>query len=193
MGRPRLQVQPSFFIGLCLICFLGPVRLLIYVLLAALCHEVSHLAVLRLWRVPVYQFRLGFQGAVLSAGAAPALAEALSVAAGPLTNGLLVWAFARRAPVFALVNLILCLYNLLPLYPLDGGRLLHLGLVRLLGLAAGERVTRIIAVAVIAAGVFAGVYLTCFRCLGLWPILLAGIFLLRLPNIPCKIRLQRIK
>ena len=77
----------------------------------------------------------------------------LIVAMGPIVN-LIIWAFASLiAPMvmhdtlywvlisLAQINLFLALFNLLPVNPLDGGKLFHLMMLRFLPYEAATRVT----------------------------------------------------
>ena len=58
----------------------------------------------------------------------PPGAEALCALAGPTANLLCAGLFLRILPEFAGVSLALGAFNLLPIFPLDGGRLLRLAL-----------------------------------------------------------------
>jgi Zn-dependent protease len=100
-----------------------------------------------------------------------------SIAAGPLVNVLLVpltvgaWLFARTLPDMShdvylfveavmVLNLFLLLFNLLPIYPLDGGQILQALLWFIIGRAASLMVVSVIgmaaAIGIIAWAVSAG-------------------------------------
>jgi len=74
------------------------------------------------------------------------LGELFGVLAGPLGNLLLAVALGHICPErtdWIGVNLALCLFNLLPIRPLDGGRALQLILYCFFDPAAGEKICRI--------------------------------------------------
>ena len=106
----------------------GPVLPL--VLLSAACHEMGHLAALRLAGARVTQFRLNAFGAEIQADTRYLSypREILCTLAGPAVNLLLALVFARGVGNFtaAGANLLLGTFNLLPVPALDGGRALHL-------------------------------------------------------------------
>ena len=107
----------------------GPV--MPHVLLGALCHELGHLAVLGLFRVPVESILVMPLGAVIRAPEQERLSygrELLAVLAGAAVNFALALVFARlsRDYLFAGANFLLGVYNLLPVNGLDGGRALYL-------------------------------------------------------------------
>ena len=110
-------------------CILGALALLILPLgplLAALCaatiHEFCHLLALRLCSVPVLQIRVGIGSAVIRTAPLSPPQELLCALAGP-AGSLACLLLARLVPLLALFGLIQGLYNLLPIYPLDGGRI----------------------------------------------------------------------
>lgn len=98
--------------------------------LSALCHELGHLAGLRLTGAPVEVFRLTAFGAEIQANTRylPYGQEILCTLAGPMVNILLALLFARICGDYVLAgaNLLLGCFNLLPIPSLDGGRILHL-------------------------------------------------------------------
>lgn len=162
-------------------------------LCSAALHEAGHLAALRLLRVPIRCLELRGTGAVLHTGQMRSGKEALCTAAGPLMNGLLLLTFSRIYPPLALVNLILLAYNLLPLYPLDGGRLLRLCLCAVFGTSAGERGTKMFTTVLVFGLAGFSAALSCVFHVGLWPCLLAAVFLCKCANTPCKIGRRRLK
>lgn len=140
------------------------------VALAALLHELGHIAAAWGWGVPLRGLRLDLFGARMELGGRiPYRAELAVAAGGPLASLLaasLAFPLGRvwgEANLFAAVSLGLGMLNLLPVRGLDGGRMLSCGLSLLLG----ERA------AYVTLGVTTGIALAT-----LW--LLSGYCLLRL-------------
>ena len=158
----------------------GEGSLLPPLLLAAAFHEGAHLGALGALGIPVHSLELRAPGALIRAELRGRPREAWALAAGPAVNLLLALCFRWAWPWFSLCNLGLGLGNLLPLAPLDGGQLCALLLPRLLG-RAGEGLCALLHWGTLAAAAIAGVWGTCVLHYGLLPVLLAGIFLLRLP------------
>lgn len=118
------------------------------ILCAAAAHELGHFLMLRRFHVPVRQLRLTLFGAemetestCLSYGR-----ELLVTLAGPLANllcagVLLLWLAPRDASWYAPAgaHLVLAVFNLLPIRPLDGGRAIQILLSWRLSSTAGER------------------------------------------------------
>lgn len=103
-------------------------------------HELAHALVARVYGIPVRTislFLLGGMAHITRESPSPR-AEFLIAIAGPLTSiflgvvgGLLSWAFSWQSPIgalgfwLAMVNIPLGVFNLVPAYPLDGGRVLR--------------------------------------------------------------------
>ena len=139
------------------------------VLLAALCHELGHYAALRRrggWVRAVRISALGaemqvagrmsYGGELLAAAAGPAVNLVLAAAAGPAVNLVLAAALGLPGrwwePLYLLAGAqaVLGCFNLLPILPLDGGRMLWLALCWGTDPFLADRVTQ--AVSLAAAG-----------------------------------------
>lgn len=104
-------------------------------LLAMLLHELGHLGALLFLGQRPHRFHLGFLGLRIDYGANKLgyLKEALIALAGPGVNLLLAYGFAffggkmqwEYGFFFSGMNLGIALFNLLPIFPLDGGRGLY--------------------------------------------------------------------
>ena len=88
-------------------------------------------------------------------------------------------AFSRTLPRFALVNFCLLAYNLLPFYPLDGGRLLRAVLRTLLPLRAAVWAERGVCLLCGALLLACAGYLTLCWHAGPWPLLVCLLLGLR--------------
>lgn len=139
---------------------------------AALEHECAHAFAARRYGFALDKLVLMPYGAVLSGDISGIgrKQELAVLAAGPIVNALTALAFAALWWLFpetypyteaaAQVSFSLFLVNLLPAYPLDGGRMLHLALSPL-GEARAGKICRIVTF-VIAAGVLGYFVWTCF-------------------------------
>ena len=96
----NISADRGFFPVAALMLLLFPVRFLTGVLLAALCHELGHVLAVKLTGGRVLAIRLRAGGA--------------RIKTAPMSPG--------RAAFCALAGLVQTVFNLLPVYPLDGGR-----------------------------------------------------------------------
>lgn len=182
--RPRLEASPGFLLLLGALFWLDEgVGLLPWGLLACAVHELGHVAAARCFGGRVERLSLTAVGAELSFSYWAPLTygrDSLVALAGPganlLLGGLFFWQ-GRHLP--AVLSLGLGVFNLLPILPLDGGRVLY-GLLaerldpdwadRLLTAFAGCLVGVLAGVGTIAAAHYANVSLL---LTALW--LLAGV------------------
>jgi len=146
----------------------------IMLFVSVLLHELGHSVLALRYKIPVRSITLFLFGGVAQIGAEPpsAIAEFLIAIAGPLVSlGLAVFFYAIQPavgaiePLFGLaeylayINLALVLFNLIPGYPLDGGRVFRAIMWRITGnmrratLIAGN-VGRVFAYLFIFAGVW---------------------------------------
>lgn len=126
---PWTAILLAFFIY-----FASPV-LLAALLLAALAHELGHYVLLRRKKVEVTEIHISPFGAKMCTDNRRQIsygAEMLVVLAGPACNLVLALLFAKLgryievAYLFSGAQLVLGLFNLLPIHPLDGSRFLWL-------------------------------------------------------------------
>ena len=103
-----------------------PLTWLLSAMLAALFHELCHLLALALMGIPVHGIGIGSRGSRIHTPPLDPKRELVCAAAGPL-GSLFLLLFLRQIPRIAICAAFQGLYNLLPLYPLDGGRILRSG------------------------------------------------------------------
>ena len=141
------------------------------VLLAAALHELGHLTLLLCFGVPVEGVQLGAFGAVIRAPGAVRLSyprelavslggPAVNLCAAPLLSALSARLRWEWGWLLAGANLLLGLYNLLPILPLDGARTLYLLTAWRFGPEAGRRTAILASQGAAAMLVLLGGYLT---------------------------------
>jgi Zn-dependent protease/CBS domain-containing protein len=165
---------------------------------SVLAHELAHSLVARRRGIPIKQITLFIFGGVSSLEGEPTTApvEAWIAFVGPLTSIIIGVVFfglstliGTRSPLgvstgyLAFANVVLGIFNLLPAYPLDGGRVLH-ALVwrwtqsRLRATQIAATVGRIMAIFFVAYGIFETLYSVGGSFSGLWLVFI-GWFLLQ--------------
>lgn len=167
----KIQVDSSCLIWWAVMVLALPLRWILAAFTAAALHEFCHYLAIRLSGGNVQYFRITPGGAVMEAGAMTPGRELFASLAGPV-GGLALLTVARWMPLTALCGLIQSIYNLLPLYPLDGGRALWSFARILTDEYKAERLMRYLGIGVALALSGAVVYgITTLR-LGFWPLIL---------------------
>ncbi len=142
----KLEITWGFWGLLALALTAGAGEVLPLIALSALCHELGHLTALRLAGARVEAFRLTAFGAEIQADTRYLSygREILCTMAGPAVNLALALVLARVTGDYLLAgaNLILGVFNLLPMPSLDGGRALYLLVSWAADPMAADRVSR---------------------------------------------------
>ena len=120
----RIETDGGFWLVLGLMALLFPVRFLAGTLLAALIHELGHF--LAIWMTGGKVLRICLRAGGVRIETAPMTPgrEALCALAGPAAGSVTMLAW-RWFPELALAGFVQTVFNLIPIYPLDGGRVVR--------------------------------------------------------------------
>ena len=147
LSGTKIRVEYSFILMLSFAVLLGA-KDLVYLLLFSICHEIGHLSVLLMCRGRADSLVFSFYGLALRYSCTLSrLKEFAVILAGPLVN-LICYLFFKDD-----INLVLFALNMLPIFPLDGGRLLRL---------YSMRISRIISVVFLTVLIFLSVILVVY-------------------------------
>lgn len=161
----RLQVSGGFLLGAAILLYLDREGIFPWAMLACALHEWGHYAAVRLTGGRVESLRLTLAGGEMRLSNKRLLSygsELFAVLAGPAANlgaAALLPALIKGSEtvwLFSGLNLVIGLFNLLPAYPLDGGRALHLIILMLWTTEAAEHITQTAAVLIEVPLLFAG-------------------------------------
>jgi len=183
MNRNCIVIHTQVYLLLPVFILLLPDKWLLSCVAAATIHEGFHLMAIRLFNIKILKIEIGIFGAEIETETMDRYKELIIALAGPV-GALLTLMFSRYIPRISLCVIAQTAYNLLPVYPLDGGRAMRCLLVskiKMQKLVFAEKsvlYTIILCCALVSA----------FFKLGLLPIILGFSLLMkyRNANIPCK-------
>lgn len=177
----KFRVDPSVYLLLAIGVLTLPVSWLAGAVLAAVFHELCHCLTARRLGISCYELHVGAGGITLFLPYTTKNEELWIALAGPLGSFLLI-ALIRWYPQLSICACVQGLFNLLPIYPLDGGRILRCLLRN------WETVYQTIEVCAILLLFLCAIICSIWFRLGPTPIMIAFIIFARaLPRkIPCK-------
>ena len=158
----KIKFHWSFFLLAILMIVFGKIRTFLLALASVLLHEMGHSYVGRKLGYKLNIITLLPYGAMLSGKNAPfSENDEIKIAiAGPLVNAFLIiisisicWTFPalnNLAQEFVLANLYTLIFNILPVYPLDGGRILKAMFSKRVGHIKASKVSKIFSIAIIS-------------------------------------------
>ena len=120
----RVRVEGGAWIVLGIGVLILPLRFLLGAILAAMVHELGHLTAMYFSGVPVEGFIVHPFGGRIQTGPLESGTEMICALAGPLAGALTIFAW-KWFPEMALAGLVQTIFNLIPIYPLDGGRVVR--------------------------------------------------------------------
>ena len=168
MDKSRVSVSPAaLLLGALLYCT-ADFSELAAIPAPVIVHELGHIVTLRLYGLRIRRVRADLRGLCIEYGGlcAPS-GHVMAALAGPAAG--LAYAFAasyyaRRVggevlTLSAGVSLLLSLFNLLPILPLDGGRVFSIAAAELLGGRRGDALTKALGLTLSTALLMAGTFL----------------------------------
>ncbi len=115
------QIDPAFLIWFAIAIIIFPLRWVLSWFCAAGIHELFHYSALRIAGFRVIGVRITPNGAKIETDMEAGIFQAVCALAGPL-SGFLMLLVVRHFPRLALCGCLQSIYNIIPIYPLDGGR-----------------------------------------------------------------------
>jgi len=188
-----LDIFPGAHICFAIALLLVPVQWIVAWVIAVIIHELCHLGMILLTGCSVDSINIGVNGAEINTHAMPAWKEILCAAAGPV-GSLLPLLAVKQFPEVAICGLLQAAWNLIPLYPLDGGRVINC-LVTLLFPRSAERIIKWIRVTVFCLIVIIGIYAVFWFKAGICAVVLLVVLgiktgVIKYPCKQCHLRVQ---
>ncbi len=119
-----IEIEPWTCIGIAFLILALPINWVLGMLIAAGIHELFHYMAIQLLGGEVYCVTIGLGGAKMDMGIPNTGRELLCALAGPIGSFLMLLGF-HVFPEAAICGGMQGIFNLLPIYPLDGGRIIQ--------------------------------------------------------------------
>jgi len=175
----RISASPVLVLALCLCIYTGFAHAITHVVLSAIAHEMGHLLYLFLRRREVRSVRFRLLGACMETVPLSYVDDMLCAQSGPVVN-LFLYLLQCGHGIFALINLGLFLFNMLPIYPLDGGRILRAALLCFFQEKIVSSAVRVIGIIMSLLLMLGVVSLCVLLQRGIWLMVICGIVILKL-------------
>ena len=168
MNGRRVTISLALTLAAAFIYYVVSIETAIAIALPVAVHELAHIIALRFFGLKVKSVRAELTGLCIDyCGFAEPVAHIAAAFAGPAGGFIYAYAaslIARETgcawmELSAGISLLLSVFNLLPVLPLDGGRILLGLMAMLLGTQAGERITCRISFAITSVLLAAGAVL----------------------------------
>ncbi|MCL2462661.1 MAG: site-2 protease family protein [Defluviitaleaceae bacterium] len=140
----KITIQPAFLVFCGVFIAMGYGAGLLVLLVSVTLHELAHVLTARAFGIKVERWNItpfGQSARLRGLESAGFVRRYSVILAGPLASFLLFAAAWGIVPArfFSYTNLALCVFNLLPAYPMDGGRLLGIALGNRVGVLRANR------------------------------------------------------
>ena len=189
----QISISSGFYIVAAMGILVIPMPWLFALCISSLTHELFHLILLRIFGIDIPEIKIASFGAQIITAPMRPWVEALCALAGPL-SGVILLVFWRAYPQLAICGLVQTCCNLIPIEPMDGGRVLRCTLE--IFCKDGNFITTLRTVQILLSLLLSSLAIAyCasggvdFYCAFFVSLLLAGKFI----KIPCKRRKQIVQ
>ncbi|MBQ9519719.1 MAG: hypothetical protein IJR59_07480 [Firmicutes bacterium] len=153
---PKIKIKPSFWIVAAFCVKAGISKYFLTVFLLVILHECCHIFTAMLWDIKTSRIVITPIGAYAQMCGLEQLhitKRIMTALAGPLFN-LALCPFCNG--ILRQTNLVIALFNLIPLYPLDGGKIFHYIISYFIGVLRGNlisvKLSVVISILLVSAG-----------------------------------------
>ena len=120
----QVDLRGEYCLLLALLCLIVPLNWIGAMIFAALFHEICHALAVLSFGGKIYRIRIGLSGTIMEISRLCPWKELVCALAGP-AGSMVLFSLVRLIPHSAVCALVQGLYNLLPVYPMDGGRVMR--------------------------------------------------------------------
>lgn len=173
-----ISVKPEYYILFAFSLLLIPFKWIFAWMIASIFHELCHYVALRLCGCRLFRIQVGVNGTVMDADLFGNTKEILCALSGPVGSFMLILT-GRLFPRLAVCGFFQCTYNLIPIYPMDGGRALRSFLHKLLSEQRSLQIEKWIENIVLILYLLLGLYASLCLKLGFIPIIFAVILIMK--------------
>ena len=174
------------YIVAALLLLIFPIPWIISAATAAIVHEIFHILAVIVMGGKIKKIRVHLSGCQIETTPMGEIRSIICILAGPLGSLMLI-GVRKYVPMISVCGLLQGIYNLLPVMPLDGGRILRIILQKFSPIHA-DSVMRWTSMAVGVTILILGTILSCCLHIQILPIICGILFNIRIQQrkIPCK-------
>lgn len=134
-----IKIHIYLILMLAYVYAIGKLELFLYYYAFVIMHEIAHIIIALLLKVDVNEITLLPIGVNANYSEKISFIKELIISlAGPLASFL--FAILLKKEEFIIMNLCICLFNLIPIYPLDGGKVIRSFFSLICGNEAGKKI-----------------------------------------------------
>ena len=173
----KIFVNPYFYIYITVLLFFVPLPWMVAWAISVIIHEFGHFLAVNICGQKVHTLKFGIAGAEMGCDDLSFMQKIFCILSGPFF-GLIPVLFQRFIPRISFCCWLLTIYNLLPIYPLDGGKVLYIIL--------NKNLYKILQIIFCCIMMGISIYAAVFMGLGILPVAITLGLWRKSRNIPCK-------
>ncbi len=174
----RFLIKPDYFLALALALLILPLKWVLAWIAASGFHELCHYLAIQMCGCKTFRIQISIKGVEMEAEFTDSIKELICALAGPV-GGFLLILTGKWFPRFAICGFFQSIYNLIPIYPMDGGRAVHCILQYFVPAPYNEKLEKWIVDMTMLVFLLLGLYASFYLKIGIMPLFFAIVLILK--------------